>query len=337
VAASYLAVFGYLGAEAAAGRLALADITASVLAIGVLTNGILVGRDDLNVGWGAASLAAVRDLEEFARLQPKPTIIGSGDGPVTMACRDLGYAYPNGRRVFDSLNLALVPGQSVAIVGENGAGKTTLARLLAGLSLGQQGAIEVDGIPLGSHNLAVWQRQVAVLFQDFVHYDATLRDNVVFGAPSHRDDRSGFERSCAQAGLQDLIRALPQGIETRLSSQFEGGVDLSGGQWQRVALARALFAIQHGARLLILDEPAASLDVAAEVELYDRVLELASNVTTVVVSHRLAAVRHADRIVVLEDGAIVEDGSDTELVALGGRYAQMFALQAQRFEAGEGD
>ena len=333
VALAYVAVFGVLGADAAAGRISVAQIAAAVLAIGVLTNGILPGRDDLNVGWGAASLAAVRELEKSVGMAavPKPSR-RRGAGPPRIACRGVSYAYPNGQRVLDDLHVEVRAGESLAIVGANGAGKTTLARILAGLSVPSAGTLEVDGHHLMIEDLSEWQQQVAVLFQDFVRFEATLRDNVVFGAPRHADDAEGLDQACRDAGLGALIEAFPEGVETLISPNSEGGVDLSGGQWQRVALARALFSVWHGAHFLILDEPAASLDVSAEVELYERVLDIADGITTVVVSHRLAAVRHADRILVLDAGRVIEEGSHGALMGRGGTYAEMFRLQARRFE-----
>lgn len=163
VALAYLAVFGVLGADAAAGRISVAQIAAAVLAIGVLTNGILPGRDDLNIGWGAASLAAVRELEGSVGSTSSPPTTSSGVGPAKVACRDVSYTYPNGRRVFDQLNIELEAGESVAIVGENGAGKTTLARIIAGLSLPEHGVLVVDGHEVTAARLRNWQRQVVEL------------------------------------------------------------------------------------------------------------------------------------------------------------------------------
>lgn len=333
VAAVYLGTLGILGVAVARGRLGAGDLAAAALALGPLTAGVLPGRDDLNIGWGAASAGAVRRLEaEPTDGSSPPRSVGAG-GAVSLSCRRLSFAYP-GTSVFDSLDLDLEPGRSVALVGENGAGKTTLTSLLSGLLAPQRGQLLIDGRELDDASRVEWQRQVAVLFQDFVHYEATtLYDNVGYGSVGHLDDRAGVIRAGARAGLDDVVSALPGGWDSLLGPAHPGGTDLSGGQWQRVGLARALFALDHGARLLILDEPAANLDVTAETELYDRFLAMTAGVTTVIVSHRLAAVRHADRIVVLEGGRVVEDGSHDQLMARGGGYAEMFNLQASRFRS----
>lgn len=329
VAAVYLATLGVLGAMVARGRLGADRLAEAALALGPLTAGILPGRDDLNIGWGAQSARAVRQLEAMAPTSAPPITL-PGDGAAHLQCQGLSFAYGTGRPVFEGLDLELRPGQSVAVVGENGAGKTTLAMLLAGLLVPSAGQILIDGQTLGDPR--AWQRQVAVLFQDFVRYHgATIADNVAFGAIEHQADWPSRDSAAARAGLDTVLSGLEAGWDSLIGPEYPGGIDLSGGQWQRVALARALFALAHGARLLVLDEPAASLDVAAETELYDRFLELTAGVTTIVVSHRLAAVRHAARIVVLEAGRVVEDGSHDELMALGGRYRDMFILQARRF------
>jgi len=336
VAAVYLGTLGSLGLAVARGQLGSGDLAAAALALGPLTAGVLPGRDDLNIGWGAASAEAVRQLESEVPSSAIPVPTVKSSTPVRLSCQGLGFAYRAGTSVFDSLDLDLEPGQSVALVGENGAGKTTLTALLAGLLAPERGQLLVDGEELDEISLPAWQRQVAVLFQDFAHYEATsLYDNVGYGAIEHTADRSGVVRAGLRAGLDDLVSDLPTGWDSLLGTFLPGGLDLSGGQWQRVGLARALFALDHGARLLILDEPAANLDVTAETELYDRFLEMTAGVTTVIVSHRLAAVRHADRIVVLEGGRVVEDGSHGQLMARGGGYAEMFNLQASRFRRGD--
>jgi ABC-type multidrug transport system fused ATPase/permease subunit len=212
----------------------------------------------------------------------------------------------------------------MAIVGQNGAGKTTLAKLLCRLYDPQSGAIEIDGADLREFSLESWRRRVTAVFQDFTRFELTLRENVApAGAPDER-----VRSALAAAGAADLAD-----LDTVLARGYEGGTDLSGGQWQRVALARALCAVELGAGIVLLDEPTAQLDVRGEAEIFDRMLAATRHCTTILISHRFSTVRHADRICVLEQGRVVELGTHDELMARDGRYRTMFDLQAQRFGA----
>ncbi len=242
------------------------------------------------------------------------------------------FTYPRSERpALAGLSLTLPAHHSLAIVGENGAGKTSLVKLLCGLYQPTEGSILVDGTDLRDLDLTWWRRRVAVLFQDFARYHLPVRDNIGLGAPEFGGDMDRLRSAADKAGVLDVVEALPLGWDTVLSREYTDGTDLSGGQWQRVALARAMFAVEAGARVLILDEPTAALDVRAEAELYERFLELTEGLTTILISHRFSTVRRADRIVVVADGAVVEDGTHDELIELNGRYAHMFTLQAARF------
>jgi ATP-binding cassette subfamily B protein len=241
------------------------------------------------------------------------------------------FAYPGSDRpVIAGLDLDIEAGTSLAIVGHNGAGKTSLVKLLAGLYEPTGGRITVDGTDLADVDPAAWRTRLSALFQDFTRYQLTVRDNITFGAPHLAGDTDRIWKACEPMGIRALIESLPNGLDTVLSSEYDGGTDLSGGQWQRIALARALFAVQAGAKVLILDEPAAALDVRAEAELYEQFLDITAGLTTIVISHRFSTVRRADRIVVLDGGRVVEDGPHEDLMALGGRYAEAFTLQANR-------
>jgi ATP-binding cassette subfamily B protein len=277
----------------------------------------------------AAPVGAVMRLE--AAMAPAGAL-AAGHRPATglpareIRVRDLTFAYPGGSPVLEHLDLVVPAGSSLAIVGQNGAGKTTLAKLLCRLYDPQSGAIEIDGVDLRDLAIESWRARVAAVFQDFTRFELPLRDNVApAGAP---DDV--VRTALASAGATELA-----GLDTVLARGYEGGTDLSGGQWQRVALARALAAVQMGAGLVLLDEPTAQLDVRGEAEIFNRILAATRRCTTILISHRFSTVRHADRICVLEHGRVIELGTHDELMARGGRYRTMFDLQAQRFGAGE--
>ncbi|HEY1308025.1 MAG TPA: ABC transporter ATP-binding protein [Vicinamibacterales bacterium] len=241
--------------------------------------------------------------------------------------RGVGFTYPNGgQTVLEHFDLTIPAGSSLAIVGQNGAGKTTLAKLLCRLYDPQFGAIEIDGVNLKDLEVESWRSRVTAVFQDFTHFELSLRDNVApAGAP---DD--AVRNALTAAGAARLAR-----LDTVLARGYDDGTELSGGQWQRVALARALCAVEMGAGLVLLDEPTAQLDVRGEVEIFDRILAATRHCTTILISHRFSTVRHADRICVLEHGRVIELGTHEELMAKGGRYRTMFDLQAQRFSATE--
>jgi ATP-binding cassette, subfamily B, bacterial len=236
------------------------------------------------------------------------------------------FSYPTSTvPVFNGLDLTINAGTSLAIVGKNGAGKTTLAKLLCRLYDPTDGAVRVDGTDLRELDVDSWRTRLAAVFQDFIRYELSMRDNVApAGAP---DDV--ILRALDQAGATGLA-----GLDTVLSRAYDDGTDFSGGQWQRIALARALCAVELGAGVILLDEPTAQLDVRGEAEIFDRILASTRGRTTILISHRFSTVRHADRICVLEQGHVIELGTHDELMALGGRYKTMFELQAARFAEG---
>jgi ATP-binding cassette, subfamily B, bacterial len=237
--------------------------------------------------------------------------------------RDVTFGYDTSNRpVLDHFDLTIPAGSSMAIVGVNGAGKTTLAKLLCRLYDPQGGAVEIDGTDIRDLDIADYRSRLAAVFQDYVRYELPLRANVApRGAPDEVVEAA--LRAAGGQGLADL--------DTILARGYDGGTELSGGQWQRVALARALAAVAQGAGVVLLDEPTAQLDVRGEAEIFTRILAATRHCTTVLISHRFSTVRQADRICVLEAGRLVELGSHDELMALGGRYRTMFDLQASRF------
>ncbi|HET7305918.1 MAG TPA: ABC transporter ATP-binding protein [Segeticoccus sp.] len=284
-------------------------------------------------GWAAPATAAPG--APAAPAAPTGGGAPSAGKPAEIVFAEVSFHYPgHDQPVLDDLELHVPPGQSIAVVGVNGAGKSTLIKLLCGLYQPTGGRVCVDGADPGADERA--RRRVAVIFQDFVRYHLSLRDNVRLARPGAPEAESEqLAGPLRDAGAEVLLERLDHGWDTVLSSGYTAGTDLSGGQWQRVALSRALASLADGAGVLVLDEPTAALDVRAEAALFDHFLEVTRGMTTVLVSHRLSSVRHADRIVVIDGGRIVEDGSHEDLMARGGAYAEMFELQAARFRVAE--
>jgi ABC-type multidrug transport system fused ATPase/permease subunit len=336
VGSANVAVFWLLASAAAHGRISLGEAVVYVQsAIGVSM--IAFGGFSWALDGAAAPVAAVMRLEPAMRPAGG---LRSGDRSANampareIRLRDVTFAYPEaastsagaGAHVLEHFDLTLPAGSSLAIVGQNGAGKTTIAKLLCRLYDPQSGAIEIDGVDIRAFDLASWRSRVTAVFQDFLRLELPLRDNVApAGAP---DD---VVRAALDAAGATNLAAL----DTVLARGYEGGTDLSGGQWQRIALARALAAVTLGAGVVLLDEPTAQLDVRGEAEIFERLLAATRHCTTILISHRFSTVRHADRICVLEHGRVIELGTHDELMALGGRYRTMFDLQAQRFNIPE--
>jgi ATP-binding cassette, subfamily B, bacterial len=335
--AAHLIVLVLLARSASSGALHAA--TLAIIVQGLFGMAMIASQNgDAWIENGAVPIPDVLALEHAA--QPGRTGGASAAGlpRESIAFSGVSFSYTAGNgAVLAGLDLSIRAGTSLAVVGLNGAGKTTLVKLLAGLCDPTAGSVTVDGMPLTELDRISWWRQLAVVFQDFVRYELPLRDNIGFGSVERAPDEDTISGAAAEAGAAELVAALPAGPATTLSPRFEGGVDLSGGQWQRVALARALFAVRGGARVLVLDEPSAHLDVRAEAEMYDRFIELTRGLTTIVISHRFSTVRQADRIIVLEHGRITEDGSHEQLLAAGGRYARLFRLQASSYQGGADD
>ena len=324
VTGANVAVFWSLAGAASSGRITLGEVVvfaqsavgASMIAFGGL-NWALDGA--------SAPVAAVLRLEPAmgaAGALSAGSRAATGAPARDIRFRDLTFAYPGGPPVLDHFDLTIPAGSSLAIVGRNGAGKTTLAKLLCRLYDPQTGRIEVDGEDLRTLDIASWRSRVTAVFQDFIRFELPLRDNV---APSGASDEA-VRAALASAGAGSLAE-----LDSVLARGYEGGTDLSGGQWQRVALARALCAVHQGAGVVLLDEPTAQLDVRGEAEIFGRLLTATRHCTTILISHRFSTVRQADRICVLEHGRVVELGTHDELMATGGRYRTMFDLQAQRF------
>jgi ABC-type multidrug transport system fused ATPase/permease subunit len=329
VLAANLVVFWSLADAAASGRL---DLDQVVVFAQVAVGTSMIAFGGLNWALDGASAPVAASLRLGPAMRPAGALaVGSrpADGmPATaFRFRDVSFAYPGGAPVLDGFDLTIPAGTSLAIVGQNGAGKTTLAKLICRLYDPQAGAIEVDGVDMRELDVDRWRSRVTAVFQDFTRFELSLRDNV---APGGDADDATVLAVLAAAGGEDLAE-----LDTVLARGYDGGTELSGGQWQRVALARALYRVRRGAGVVLLDEPTAQLDVRGEAEIFDRILAATRDCTTILISHRFSTVRHADRICVLEHGRVVELGTHDELMALGGRYRTMFDLQAMRFGATE--
>ena len=243
--------------------------------------------------------------------------------------RDVSFVYPGTNRlVLDRLNFRLSPGERVALIGENGQGKTTIVKLITRLYDPTEGQILLDGVDLREYDLEDLYREIGVIFQDFMRYEMTARENIAVGKIEELDDAIAVATAARKSLADEVIARLGGKYEQMLGRRFEGGVDLSGGEWQKLALARAYL---RDAQLLILDEPTAALDARSEYEVFQRFAELTTGKMALFISHRFSTVRMADRIVVLENGRIAEEGTHDTLTRQGGRYAEMFELQAASY------
>jgi ATP-binding cassette subfamily B protein len=334
-----LALLGYYGGylavilQAIGGHITLGDLT--------MYSGVLMQAQST----AGALMSSLADLYEqnlflsnlftFLKLQPRippggrgepaPEILRSG-----LEMRNVTFQYPGiSEPVLHNINLTVAPGEKIALVGENGAGKTTLIKLLARLYDPTEGIILLDGADLREVDIASLHARIGVIFQDFVQYPLTGRENIGFGQIEALEDDARIQAAAQKSGAHNVLNSLPKGYDTVLGRWFdEEGPDLSVGQWQKIALARAYM---RDAPILILDEPTASLDAKSEFEVFKHFKELAADRTVILISHRFSTVRMADRIIVLNNGHIAEQGTHEELLAAGGVYATLFNLQAEGY------
>jgi len=332
---STLAIYGgyaLVAGRVLSGRLSLGDLVMTFQALqrgqGYLQNALqsLAGLYEDNL--------FIADLDEFLNLEPRvisparprpfPRPLRQG-----IAFESVSFAYPGGaRQALTDITLTIRPGEKIALVGENGSGKTTLIKLLCRLYDPTEGRITLDGIDLRELDVLDLRRAISVIMQDYVQYNLPVQDNIWFGNVAEPPDPTRIAQVAQDAGAHDVVARLPHGYQTVLGRMFEDGEQLSIGEWQKIALARAFL---RQAQIVILDEPTSALDARAEYEIFRRLHDLTREQTTIMISHRFSTVRHADRIVVLDGGRIVECGSHAELMRLGGHYAHLFELQARHY------
>ncbi|HWF66389.1 MAG TPA: ABC transporter ATP-binding protein [Acidobacteriaceae bacterium] len=336
---SILAAAGYYGAYALAlwdtiaGRFSIADLTA-VLIPAILQVSANLQQIFVNASGVADQALFLTDLLAFFDMQPtvrsKPNALKIPrpirDG---IEFRNVAFAYPGTTRlVLKDFNFHLHPGERVALIGENGQGKTTIVKLITRLYDPTEGQILIDGIDLREYDMEDLCHEIGVIFQDFMRYEMTARDNIAVGRIEERERLEHIAESARMSLADEVIARLPLGMEQQLGRRFEGGVDLSGGEWQRMALARAYL---RDAQLLILDEPTSALDARSEQEVFQRFAELTRGKMSLLISHRFSTVKMTDRIVVLSHGVLTEEGSHDELIRQGGLYAEMFEMQAASY------
>jgi len=341
IAGSLLSVLGTMGYYGAYLYVIWRTVTGA-LTIGSLT--FLAGailQCSANIQQIFSTLSSIADQALFltdlvAFLQMQPTIRSKPSAidvprPILRGFefRNVSFRYPGGgHMVLNSFNFHIQPGERIALIGENGQGKTTIVKLLTRLYDPTEGQVLLDGIDLREYSLESLYREIGVIFQDFMRYEMIARENIAVGRIEEIDNAALVQHSAHKSMADEVVARLPLGYEQMLGRRFEGGVDLSGGEWQKVALARAYL---REAQVLILDEPTAALDARSEFEVFQRFAELTTGKMALFISHRFSTVRMADRIVVIENGRIVEDGKHDELTHLGGRYAEMFEMQAASY------
>jgi len=341
IAGSFLSMIGTAGYYSAYVYVIWRTVSGS-LSIGTLiflTGAIVQASNNIQLVFSTMSSIAdqalfLTDLLAFFQMEPtirsKPNALRA-PRPIVhgFEFRNVSFRYPGATRlVLSNLDFHLRAGERVALIGENGGGKTTLVKLMTRLYDPVEGEILLDGVDLREYDVEDLYREIGVIFQDFMRYEMTARENIAVGRIEEMDNLPLLQAAADKSLADDVIERLPASYEQMLGRRFDGGVDLSGGEWQKVALARAYL---RDAQVLILDEPTAALDARSEYEVFQRFAELTTGKSALFISHRFSTVRMADRIVVLENGKIVEDGNHEALFSLGGRYAGMFEMQAASY------
>jgi ATP-binding cassette subfamily B protein len=325
----YYIAYAYIAWRTVRGDFSIGDLTflaGSFRRLRQLLEGLLIGFSQV-----AGQALYLDDLFSFFEITPEiapPANALAIPRPIArgFVFENVGFRYPDAERwALRALDFELRAGEVLALVGENGAGKTTLVKLLARLYDPDEGRILLDGRDLRDYDLDDLRANIGVIFQDFVRYHLTARENIGVGQIDAMDDLPRIREAARRALADEVVDSLPQGYEQLIGRRFKTGVDLSGGQWQKIAIARAYM---RDAQVMILDEPTAALDARSEFEVFQRFKELSNDRTAVLISHRFSSVRMADRILVLAEGRLEASGTHEQLLAQGGRYAELFELQA---------
>ena len=328
----YYGAYGYSIWRTIQGRYTVGDLT-------LITTAIMQAMSNIQQAFSTASGVADQALfltDLLAFFEMKPRVESKVNGlpaprPIKRGFefRNVSFTYPGTeRRVLSNFNFTLEPGERIALIGENGQGKTTVVKLITRLYDPTEGEILLDGVDLREYDLDDLHREMGVIFQDFMRYEMTARENIEVGRIEIPHTIEEIKHAADKSLASGVVKKLQHGYDQMLGRRFDGGVDLSGGEWQKIALARAYL---RDAQLLILDEPTAALDARSEMEVFERFAELTEDKMALLISHRFSTVRMADRIVVLEGGRLVEEGNHSQLIALGGRYAAMFEMQAASY------
>jgi ATP-binding cassette, subfamily B, bacterial len=336
---SLISTLGYYGAYVFAIYEAVTGRYPTIGVFALVTAAIQQAQSNFQQAFSTASGIAdqalfLTDLIAFfdmkATVQSKPNALPA-PRPIRRGFefRNVSFAYPGTeRRVLKNFNFTLEPGERIALIGENGQGKTTVVKLITRLYDPTEGQILLDGVDLREYSIEDLHREMGVIFQDFMRYEMTARENIAVGRIDVPHTEAEIEDAAHKSLAEGVIAKMAGGYDQMLGRRFEGGVDLSGGEWQKIAIARAYL---RNSQLLVLDEPTAALDAKSELEVFERFAELTTGKMALLISHRFSTVRMADRIVVLEGGQLVEEGTHQQLMALGGRYAGMFEMQAASY------
>lgn len=317
-----------------AGKLSIGQFTIffqQTFHLGISAEGILDNYSSMNM--------RTKYIDQYFELLQYPNAISSTkepkplpqkERPLVVEFKNVSFTYPQSQRpILKNFNLTIKSGEKIALVGENGAGKSTIIKLLLRFYDVTEGTITVNGTNIKELDLGAWQGRIGALFQDFIKYQFTLKENVIYGAVEKQNDLKAIHDALAKSGANNFLHTLPKGMEQVVGKTFENGVDLSGGQWQKLALARAFF---RDAPILILDEPTSAIDAKAEYEIFEKVQQLQKDKTVIIISHRFSTVRNADRILVLDEGKIIEEGNHETLMKKKGLYEELFTIQAQGYK-----